>query len=227
MQIDSGICFISGQQFPDREWGASFLSTRRGILRGSGPRSLLRADSLICIWLKVHAQGFCSFSIKIQQRCLFEVQGGESSGVISPTRLGGIPISPSPPQESPNQEQRVCRRNKKRGHWLQSSPVWSSAGQGGMDASPVSCLVLVVGAGAVSPFLFIIYVDGSVIWLLEMFEIYIDLGSQIFTHSTSWIFFMLFVMELSINISCHILSIINSLSSPNVFPDFLISENES
>lgn len=105
--------------------------------------------------------------------------------------------------------------------------MWSPAGQGGMDASPVSCLVLVVGAGAASPFLFLIYVDGPVIWLLEMFGIYTDLGSQLFTHCTSWIFFMLFVMELSINISCHILSIINSLSSPNVLPDFLISENES
>lgn len=80
-------------------------------------------------------------------------------------------------------------------HWLQSKPVRSLEGQGGMDASPVSCLVLVVGAGAASPFLFIIYVDGSVIWLLEMFGIYTDLGSQIFTHSTSWIFFMLFVTE--------------------------------
>lgn len=227
MQIGSEICFLSGQQFPNREWGASFLSTRRGTLRGSGSRGLLRADSLICIWLKVYFQGFCLFSIKIQQRFLFEVQQGESSGVISPTRLGGIPISPSPPQESRNQEQSVCRRNKKRGRWLQLSPVWSPAGQGGMDASPVSCLVLVVGAGAASPFLFIIYVDGSVIWLLEMFGIYTDLGSQRFTHNTSWMFFLLFVTELSTNISCPILSIINSLSSPKVLPDFLISENES
>lgn len=55
----------------------------------------------------------------------------ESSGVTSPTHLGGIPTSPSPPQEHPSQEQSVCGRNQRGATSSNQAPfgaLWARVG---------------------------------------------------------------------------------------------------